>query len=110
MLAIKPGVTLLGLQPQLLVAIIAAHALYDHVDTLLEITSGNDGQHSPSSKHYAGAAIDLGVRRLPNAEVDGPIIASQLASMLGRDFDVIFEGDHIHIEWDPERPARPNTT
>ena len=68
------------------------------------ITSGNDGRHSVTSKHYAGNALDIRTRTLPSPEEDGRAIAQRLNQSLGRDFDVIFEGDHIHVEYDPKRP------
>lgn len=101
---IKAGVTLHGLTPQMTVALLAAYDAYSQYGTELVITSGNDGRHSVTSKHYAGNAIDLRTRNLPRPQQDAVEIADILNTSLGRDFDVLFEGDHIHVEYDPKRP------
>lgn len=104
MIKLKSGVTLLGLVPQMNVALQAADALYERYGVDCVITSGNDGRHSSKSRHYSGMALDLRVRNLPDPEADGRQIASELNEALGIDFDVIFEGDHIHVEWEARRP------
>ena len=49
-----------------------------------------------NSLHYKGCAVDIRSRDMLN-----PLLVSQgLNNILGPDFDVIFEGDHIHIEYD----------
>ena len=104
MLVLKSGVTLLGLQPQMVVALIAAHSLYDQRGVECVITAGNDGTHSDTSEHYSGRAIDLRTNHLPSPSVDGPAIATELADALGRDYHVLFEKDHIHLAYRPKRP------
>lgn len=64
----------------------------------LVVTSARDGQHREGSKHYAGKAVDLRVWGLSNPSV----VASDIQEALGPDYDVIFETDHIHIEYDPK--------
>ena len=52
--------------------------------------------HMVNSLHYKGCAIDIRSR-----DMKDPLIVSKgLNNILGPDFDVIFEGDHIHIEYD----------
>jgi hypothetical protein len=104
MLKVKPGVTLLGLQPQMLVALMAAHDLYTSRGVDCVITAGNDGVHSETSEHYAGRAIDLRTNNLPNPSVDGPAIAHELTEALGADYQCIFERDHVHLAYKPKRP------
>ena len=61
------------------------------------ITSTYEGNHGPRSLHYANDAFDV---RLPP---DGVVkIVLELRERLGKDFDVVLEKDHIHIEHDPE--------
>ena len=69
------------------------------------ITSGNegtdgDGVHGTGSLHYSGDAVDLRTNNLTQDQVDS--IVSDLSTALGNDYDVIDEGDHIHLEYDPE--------
>ena len=66
------------------------------------VTCTTDGRHGPGSYHPFGRALDF---RLPVAhELCGTIII-QLRSALGRDYDVVLENDHIHVEYDP-KPKR----
>lgn len=102
---IKPGATLLGLVPQMVVALLAIRDEYSKRNTEVVITSGNDGIHSEKSRHYAGTALDVRTRNLPTPALDGPLIAETLTNNLGRDFYVLFEGDHIHVQYAPKRPT-----
>ena len=58
------------------------------------ITSTYEGDHSASSLHYANLALDI--RRGMNAEQT----VKALRRALGKNFDVVLEKDHIHIEYD----------
>ena len=60
------------------------------------ITSTWDGTHSPGSWHQFCMALDF---RLPNNHL---VAAQKLMQKLGTDYDVVLEGDHIHIEYDPK--------
>lgn len=87
------------------IAVIAAKDIYDRRGVDLVITSGNDGRHSVNSKHYVGNALDFRTNNLGDPGLEGPLIANELNAALGRDYDVLFEGDHIHVEYDPKRPV-----
>ena len=63
------------------------------------ITSKRDGVHSAGSLHYIGCAIDA---RYPKTCLDRQEFAQRLRSAVGKDFDVVVEGSHIHIEYDPK--------
>lgn len=103
MIAIKAGVTLLGLQPQMVIALMAVHAIYEKRGATLVITAGNDGRHSETSEHYGGRALDFRTNNLPDPPKDGVDIAGELANALGRDYQVLFEGDHLHVAYKPKR-------
>ena len=62
------------------------------------ITSVFDGVHSKDSLHYSGNAFDLRVWIYQEEEIKK--LTSMLKSELGNNFDVVFEGDHIHVEYD----------
>jgi len=100
-LRLKPGVRLLGLQPQAVLGIMVARTVYAAFGIPeLVVTSVTDGKHGRGSLHYKGLAFDLRTRN-----VDPDIIPSLVAALkdaLGSEFDVVFEGDHIHVEWDPK--------
>ena len=63
----------------------------------LLITSKRDGNHSAGSLHYRGDAIDC---RYPKG-YDHQDVATAVRVELGQDFDVVPEGNHLHVEYDP---------
>ena len=68
------------------------------------VTSGTDGQHGEKSKHYSAEALDFRVRHL-KVDLHQPLV-KLLKERLGKDFDVVYEGDHVHIEFDPKGEGR----
>lgn len=96
---LKPGVVLsLGAPMARVLSLI--DSTYEKVTGLeMVITSGSDGVHMTGSRHYTGEAIDLRIMAL---DVKDKIrLRSALASVLGVNFDVVLEMDHLHIEYDP---------
>jgi len=83
-------------------AVVAAHAVRPTGDTW--ITSAADGHHAARSLHYTGNAVDLRIRDLNSAEVSE--WAYLIKEMLGEDFDVVVEPDHIHLEYDTKDTRR----
>ncbi len=61
-------------------------------------TSVDDSKHGPTTLHGKGLAFDIRTKDLKPG--DGQKITQEIISCLTQDFDVIFEGDHIHIEYD----------
>ncbi|MCI0349105.1 MAG: hypothetical protein L0Z53_06730 [Acidobacteriales bacterium] len=99
MLSLKQGVRVLGIRPELLLALMVAESIYRDRGTRLVVTSLIDGAHSVGSLHYAGAAADL---RLPPD--NAPAVVTLLKEALGADYDVVLEADHIHLEFQPKQP------
>lgn len=64
------------------------------------ITSGNDSKHMAGSKHYTHNALDIRTSNIPPASREG--FKAALKQRLGTDYDLIDEGDHIHLEYDPK--------
>ena len=64
------------------------------------VTSGSDGQHKVNSKHYTNEAIDLRTFHLQGNELD--TVVQALKNTLGKDFDVVIEASHLHLEHDPK--------
>jgi len=96
----KRGVVLFGSSPQLFEIIDAARVVYAMVGKEVVITSGIDGTHSIRSLHYRGLALDLRTRHLSDDE--RLEVEEGLRAKLGADFDVVFEFDHFHVEYDPK--------
>ena len=64
------------------------------------ITSGFDGKHSRKSLHYVGDAFDIRTFIYTAPELNELIPALKL--VLGGDYDVVLEGNHIHLEYQPK--------
>ena len=99
---LKPGVRLLGIRPELTVAMQIANTVLTTAISgyTMTITCCTEGKHTHSSKHYTGCAFDLRTSDFPSGVAHS--VTMQLARVLGADFDVILESDHIHIEFDPK--------
>ena len=102
-ISLKVGVNATGIRAELLLGIMVAAGVYEEHDTDLVVTSLVDSKHSVTSLHYAGAAADLRTRNLPSS-ADPALIASEIKKRLTKDYDVIAESDHIHLEWQPRQP------
>ncbi len=65
------------------------------------VTFTTNGQHSqsPLSLHYSGNAVDLRVWGMTEQQKQQAV--ERLRERLGPNYDVINEGNHIHIEYDP---------
>lgn len=102
-LVIKEDVQLDGLQLPMLRALYLAAVVYDHHGaTSITVTSAVRPGGRSFSLHPSGRALDLRIWNL----ADPPAVAQELAALLGPDYDVVVEDDHIHIEHDPvARPA-----
>lgn len=66
------------------------------------VTSMEDSQHGLNSLHYSGNAADIRTRHVPVSQL--PALHRALVDALGRDYDVVLEKTHIHIEYDPKTP------
>lgn len=101
MLSLKPGVSALGIRPELLLGIMVADSLYRRHGWDLTLTSLTDGQHSRTSLHNAGCAVDLRIWPIPEGK--RAAVVAELNEALGPDYDVVLEKTHIHLEWQPKR-------
>jgi hypothetical protein len=102
MIKIKGGSTgcrVAGIQPEGLAAVIVAGSVYAAHGVDLVWTAALDSKHMPGSLHYVGLAIDIG---LPPADVQSEL-QLELRGALGDDYDLVVEGDHWHIEFQPKR-------
>ncbi len=97
---LKHSVKLKDLQPQILLAVMVADAIYRRHGKELVITSMNDSRHGKNSIHYEGNAVDLRTRYFDSQEKLE--VYREIKKRLTVDFDVVLESDHIHIEYDPK--------
>ncbi len=100
---IKKGVKIEGVRDPIFLAMLASDKLWlsYNVKEGVVLTSVMDGTHKKGSKHYTGDAIDIRIWNLPE-NISYLQASSDLRTLLGRDYDVVLEKDHIHIEWDPK--------
>lgn len=101
LLAVKPGVELDCLRPQMAVAVVAIEATLADLGYATTITGACEDVPGRSllSRHRNGLALDIRSSRIPNAK--RPRAAEAIARALGDEFDVVLEPTHIHVEWDP---------
>jgi hypothetical protein len=104
MLAIKPGVDVEGIQPEVILgATIFADVMWKHgIPTV--ITSCRDGKHKDGSLHYEGKAVDIRLasrfNMSPNIDL---LMLNEGRAALGEQYDLVLEQDHFHLEFDPKR-------
>ena len=89
-----------GLSTEALLGIIITEGVLAEFDSDLTITSLNDGKHSKTSRHYAGDAWDVRTWDIKGKE---EIVCHKLREALGKHYNVLFETDHIHISYKPQR-------
>ena len=102
MLALKNGVRLIGIRPELTIGIRVVNAAFAESHLDCTITSIVDSKHSRASLHYAGAACDFRTRHL--TEDVQRVLYDNIKERLGPDFDFISEPDHFHMEYQPKEP------
>lgn len=92
---------MVGIRPEMAIAVLIVHGVYQNNGHDVVITSAVDGRHSRNSLHYTGAAVDIRIREI-SVSIVGKIV-QELKEALGHQFDVVLEEDHIHIEFQPKR-------
>jgi hypothetical protein len=96
---LKPGVDMNGVQPEILEACAKIHHLMEATGRFT-LTACLDGKHKEGSLHYKGFAVDIRSKHIPEEKKDSVLAA--IKATLGRDYDVILEATHIHLEYDPK--------
>ena len=91
----KDGVVWTDMHPQVVQVLDAVDGVFKIHGVEAVITSGRDGKHGTNSLHYEGKAFDLRTWHVIDQ------VAKNLRKILGPDFDIVVESDHIHVELDP---------
>lgn len=94
---IKAGVDISRLKREIRRSLPKVEAIYNEFLDELIITSTYEGNHGAGSLHYADDAYDSG---LPKGNAQA--IYREIKEDLGHSYDVVLEGDHIHVEYDPK--------
>jgi len=95
---IKLGVSIQRLKRPMRRALKIIDTVYRDFGEEAVLTSADEGDHSPSSLHYANLACDF---RLIRDMVSRESLLVKLKIKLGVDYDVVAEKNHLHIEHDP---------
>lgn len=100
---LKSGASLKGVQWQMFYASIQVEVVCVRWGVECVITSGTDGSHGlhNATLHPAGLALDYRTRELRT--VDVPAFAREVRLILGKDYDVVIESDHLHVEYQPKK-------
>lgn len=97
---LKQSVSLQGIRPELVMGLMVADTICKEYGVDMVVTSVCDSKHSLTSLHYAGQAADIRTHNMKGQEA---IIREKIAEALPEDFDVVLEGNHIHLEYQPRR-------
>jgi hypothetical protein len=95
---LKIGVTVTGVRPEMVLALRVIETVYEDLGAELTVTSITDGKHMDGSRHYEGRAADLRSFNVPASKLD--FLIARMKEALGPEFDVVKEGDHVHVEHD----------
>jgi len=94
---IKAGVDISRLNRGIRKALNRASIIINKYNQEIIITSTYEGNHMAGSLHYANDAFDFN-----HTGITLDDIADELRSFLTKDFDVVLERTHIHVEFDPK--------
>jgi len=97
---IKKGVKIDKLQPQMTLGYVIIQRVFNRHGWECVITSGNDGKHSEDSLHYVGLALDIRTKNIPQCYHDA--LTNEIREALGENYDIVYENDHWHTEYDPK--------
>ena len=100
MINIKPGVTFhqdMFVFPEVMRIIYFAQRLSPDGYSVT-ITSGCDGEHKDTSKHWSGKAIDFRTKDFPEG-CSVVTWAERLRNKLGDQYFVLVEPNHLHVQW-----------
>jgi hypothetical protein len=113
-IGVKFGTNIDNLSEEMLIALGVCYALMNTMGLNFVVTSGAepDPVHKTNSLHYSGKAIDIRIREWPKDMAEE--VTRRLKKILDIvGFDVVLEGNHIHLEYDPhldDDPLMANVT
>jgi hypothetical protein len=92
-----------GLKPEITITFLPIYLVCNEHGVKPILSSGIDRKHRPKSLHYPGMAVDV---YWIGFELNGhelkQLVRDDLADALGPHYDVVLEGDHVHIEYQPK--------
>ena len=99
----KEGVSIDDLQPEALSAAEIAKPILEAAGVDFVVTSAGPADRANAdsvegTKHDTGQAFDIRTRDIPSKQRQA--VVNRLKEVLGDDYDVVLESDHIHVEFD----------
>ena len=90
--------------PEMVAIINAARATAPMLqDDAVWITSANDSEHMEGSLHFKNRAFDIRIYNITGpTETMAKGWVKNMKLILGRNYDIVLETDHIHVEYDPK--------
>ena len=96
----KEGVPNDTLEPEILAGAKILDAIFTEKLEMM-ITSTTDGKHMKKSLHYNGQAVDIRILTLSSAMIHDIFVEAK--KRLGKNFDLVIEQNHFHLEYDPKK-------
>lgn len=99
------GARVFGMKSEILLTFPIIADVYNSHGYPTVLTSGTDGKHKRASEHYQGFAADFRtIQTLGLTYEISESIAQDIKSVLGSDYVVIPEHNHIHIHFEQQEP------
>lgn len=110
MVRFKPEVRIRTMTPQLAEMLAAAAQWSEHTRVDVDVNSINDGDaiHQKDSLHGYDLAVDLDTAG--DKATDLQLLWRFLRRVMPPQYDVVYEVDHVHVEWDARRGPAPKLT
>lgn len=105
---VRPGVRFDPCSPDLVDGLLRCQVALIRFGYQLMVTKGSEGVHPAEGRcdpHYLGYAVDLRSRDMRVADV--PTVVRELRLVLGKNWTVVQESDHIHVQCDKFRSLVP---
>lgn len=99
-ISLKPGVRIIGVAPEMALALTIIASQYAKFGADCIITSCADSKHSQGSLHYSGRAMDFRTRNVSSGKRQA--LRDAISEALGDDYDAVLESNHIHVEYQPK--------
>ena len=97
---IKKGTNVNGLKPEIVLIFPVVESVYKEYGAEAVLTSGVDSKHGDHSHHYKGLATDWRTRNVEKQFHTS--LTKRLRDSLSEQYQVVYERNHIHIEFDPK--------
>lgn len=112
-MTLKPGVRVVGIKPEILLALTITDGVYRDLKLRCEVKSIVDGNHDGgpyhTSSHYSGTSFDVTIPPVETFQAGNTTpeeLLAELKARLGTEFFTSMNqaASHIHISYMPQQP------